>query len=92
MGSDDLKREIRKLTKAQRAVLDQVYCGSDAGINNKVADRLVAKGMLRKGQQTLSGRFPITINRYDIIIPYHIAWCEMMSEGHSCEDCKDEDK
>lgn len=79
---DKRKREIERLPKAQRKAFDQICCGDDSGLHPRTLKALLDKDMIRAIEQRLPGLPPLTITRYEFTLPYHIAWCELMSDKY----------
>lgn len=74
----DFEAIIRKLTKAQRAVLDAIAVNDDRGHHPRTCEALVRKGLVEERREVLpNGAFPIIIKRYDMPIAAHMAWCNV---------------
>ena len=77
---DDIKKAIKLLKPGQRAVFDQICVGNDGGHHPRTLDLLFRKGLVEWYDEDLGGRPPMTVKRYVVPIPIHMAWCEVCSE------------
>jgi hypothetical protein len=66
---------FEKLTPAQTRVLGEIALGNDSGHHLRVLAALEAGGYIVAQEETLGGRFPVTIVRYAVPIPVHMRWC-----------------
>ncbi len=80
-------KDIAKLTKAQQDVLGQIAIGFDGGHSTRVIKALLAKGLIEAEEQQTYGsgnspidRIPITVARYFVPWPVHLAWAQWCSE------------
>lgn len=71
---------IRRLSRAQRAVLDAIAINDDRGHHPRTCEALARKGLIVMRPEVLPGRFPITIKRYDMPLLAHMAWCNVGSD------------
>lgn len=78
---------IDKLPPKQLDALSQVYMNNDAGHPRRTLEALEKKGLVVSKEQTLGGRFPVTIRRYDFpAIAAHAAWCQWVSDHPDAAD------
>lgn len=80
-------KDIAKLTKAQQDVLGNIAIGLDGYHPARVIKALLAKGLIEPEEQRGYGsgnspidRIPITVTRYSVPLPVHIAWAQWCSE------------
>jgi hypothetical protein len=84
---------IDKLSNKQRHVLGMIAMNEDGGhpprtiLSLLKLNLIVAykEQMVGKGKSVVD-RIPLTVTRYDVPTPVHIAWCEWCSKHHSEED------
>jgi hypothetical protein len=93
MADDSLKAIIEKLSAKQRHVLGMIAINEDRGHPPTTIHSLMKKGLIIAHQEQIYGpgntpidRIPMTVTRYDVPIPVHIAWCEWCSENYREED------
>lgn len=80
------KKELAVLEKAFDAEVRDALRGEGFGLiqtRSKLAVELVEKGMLQKKTVKLGGRFPVTVEGYELTHAGRIAYCET---------CKDEEE
>jgi len=75
--------DFSKLTRAQRCVLGCIAIGQDGYHNDRTLAKLEALGLIVRRDEVLPPtrqcRFPMTVRRWDVPTPVHIAWCEWCS-------------
>lgn len=81
----EFAQAIKGLKPRQRAVMHRIACGDDAMIHDATAAVLIRRGLIEMREQTLGGRFPVKIKRYDMPLHVHIPWAYWCSE-HPEED------
>jgi predicted transcriptional regulator len=75
----DYKALIKKLSKKQREVFDQICIGNDRSHSLSTLQSLIRKGLVEKYQQRLD--VTCSISRYEFAnLAVHIAWCELCAE------------
>lgn len=80
----DYKALIKKLTKKQREVFDQICIGNDRNHSSITLDSLVRKGLITKHVQKLDAF--CGIYRYEFATyGVHMAWCEVCAEENPDE-------
>jgi hypothetical protein len=78
MATDRL--DMAALTPRQRDVLGQIAVGQDSGHHPAVLAALEARGLIVGYRETLPGRFPVEIVRWEVPVHIHIQWCEWCSQ------------
>ena len=81
----DYKTIIKKLSKKQREVFDQICIGNDKGHLRVTMQSLVRKGLVEMHLQRISAE--CSILRYEFAnYGVHMAWCEVCAEENPEED------
>lgn len=73
------------LSKRPHEVFEQIAIGNDlAGHHPRILETLVSSGLIERRAERVPGPFPgtaMTINRYDVPPPVHMAWCSWCNEN-----------
>ena len=73
------------LTKSQVITFEKIAIGKNSGINPKVADRLVKRGLLERYHEiSIGGGFRII--RYKVPVPIHAEWCAWCADSVESDD------
>ncbi len=68
--------DMDALTEAQRTVLGNIAIGFDGGHDPRTLLALAERGLIVGYRQTLPGRPPVEVTRWEVPIGVHIAWAE----------------
>lgn len=76
----DIEQSIRKLSEAQRNVLDLIAIGAESGFHPRTLAKLEQLGLIESEQASqMTGLGLFTWTRYFMPIRVHIAWCSVCS-------------
>lgn len=80
------KRDFDTLTEVQLKVFGQISINFDKGHDARTLKALLTKGLIEEREEKLYGHPPVTVKRYVVPTPVHMAWCEWCSENTEDED------
>lgn len=73
------------LSKRAHEVFEQIAIGHDlAGHHPRILETLVLRGLIERRAEEVAGPFrgtTMTINRYDVPLTVHAAWCSWCGEN-----------
>ena len=78
-AANSIADTIRKLTRAQLRAFELIAINLDKGVNPKTAAVLLEHGLIEEDEERLPGWPPVTIRRYYVPLPVHMAWCRMIT-------------
>jgi hypothetical protein len=82
----DIYGLIDGLTPAQERALGLIAIGLDGCLHPKPVAALLAKGLIEESTETLPGRFPVKVKRYEVPLHVHVVWCQWCSDHVTAED------
>ncbi|HEV2508619.1 hypothetical protein [Bosea sp. (in: a-proteobacteria)] len=73
------------LSKRAHEVFEQIAIGNDlAGHHPRILDTLVFRALIERSEEQVAGPFAnttMTISRYCVPLPVHMAWCSWCNEN-----------